>query len=457
MSTLPKQFIRASELSGLPEDTPILVAFSGGADSSALLHMLAHRAKETGNQIFAAHVNHGIRGKEADRDEQFCRNVAEALGVRLFVLHADVPKEAQNSGESIETAARRIRYDYFDRLMLEHDIPLLATAHNANDNLETMLFHLARGSGLSGLCGIPISRLCAGGCIVRPLLGMTREEILAYCEKHDISYVNDSTNVNTEYTRNRIRSAVIPALTEIHPSAVQNAARLAENLRADALCLDSMANLFLEEMRREYAIECEKITGAPSAVTHRALMLLFREISDGAALEYTHLEALHRLAKRAVPHSGLSLPHGFCAVIEDGWLCLQEKKEHLSCEPYEIPLIQPKTTISQTKCEIVIESSQTEKNIYKTSIQISLNSATIKGTLFVRNRREGDRILLGGMHKRLKKLFGEKKISPELRARLPILCDDDGILAVPMVGIRDGAMPKSPSEQSLTITFYFFE
>ena len=457
MPTLPKQFICASELSGLPADTPILVAFSGGADSSALLHMLAHEAKETGAVVFAAHVNHGIRGEEADRDEEFCRQTADALGVRLFVLHADVPNEARATGESIETAARRIRYDYFNRLMLDQNIPLLATAHNANDNLETMLFHLTRGSGLSGLCGIPISRVCAGGCIVRPLLGMTRAEILSYCNTHEISYVNDSTNVNTEYTRNRIRSEVIPALTAIHPSAVENSVRLAEHLRADALCLDGMAKQFLTEARRDCAIACEKILCAPSAISHRALMLLYREFSGGTALEYAHLQAMRRLAERAVPHSSISLPHGISAVIEDGWLYLQSKTAPLSYEPYEIPLTQPKTLISQTKCEIVIEPSQTAKNIYKTSIQFSLNSATIKGMLFVRNRREGDRILLGGMHKSLKKLFCEKKIPPELRARLPILCDGDGILAVPMLGIRDGAKAKDPFEQSLTITFNFFE
>ena len=457
MPTLSLQLFPISELSGLPKDAPILVAFSGGADSSALLHLLVRDAKSTGAKIYAAHVNHGIRGEEADRDEEFCRKTADALGVPLFVLHADVPSEAKRTGESIETVARRIRYEYFDQLMLAHDLPLLATAHNANDNLETMLFHLVRGSGLSGLCGIPISRLCDRGCIVRPMLGIAKEDILAYCAANKIAFVNDSTNVDTEYTRNRIRSEVIPALTAIHPSAVSNAARLAENLRADALCLDSMANLFCEEMRREYAIECEKIIGAPSAVTHRALMKLYREISEGAVLEYAHLTAMCRLAARAVPHSSVTLPHGICAVIEDGWLILQKAQEISPCEPYEVPLTQKKTFLSQTNCEIVIEPSQSAKNIYKTSIQMSLNSATIKGQLYVRNRREGDRILLSGMHKSLKKLFCEKKIPPLLRARIPILCDDNGILAVPTIGIRDGAKANPDTQESFTLTFHFVE
>ena len=336
--------------------------------------------------------------------------------------------------------------------MLEHQIPILVTAHNANDNLETMLFHLVRGSGLTGLCGIPRSRICAGGCIVRPILSMTREEILAYCQENDLSFVNDSTNVDTEYTRNRIRSEVIPALTKIHPSAVENSARAAENLRADADCLETLATQFCNEERRGNALSCKALTDAPSAIAHRALMMLYHEISGGAVLEYSHLAALAGLAKNAVPHTSVTLPCGFEAIIENGRLSFQKKACPPAIPPYEIPLTQPKITISQTKYEIVIEPSQTAKNIYKKSIQISLNSAKIKGTLFVRNRREGDRILLGGMHKSLKKLFCDQKIPPELRARLPIFCDENGIVAVPMIGICDGYKASPESSQSITVT-----
>lgn len=455
---LQAQFQSPALLAGLPKDTPILVAFSGGADSTVLLHLLVEEAKQTGAEIFAAHVNHGIRGEEADRDEEFCRAVAKRLGVPIFVLHADVPSEAKKRGEGIEETARKIRYEYFDRVMTEHEIPLLVTAHNANDNLETMLFHIVRGSGLSGLCGIPISRLSeAGGCIVRPMLGITRAQILAYCEEHALTFVTDSTNVDVDYTRNRIRAELLPVLTEIHPAAIENAARLAENLRADALCLDSMAALFLEEMRRETSLECEKITGAPSAVVHRALMTLYRECSRGKVLEYTHLQSLRRLAERNKPHSSVTLPHGIEAVVEDGWLCFRKKQEAVRYEPYEIKLFEGENKISQTNCKIVIEPSQTAKNIYKKSIQITIDSATIKGTLSARNRREGDNILLGGHHKSLKKLFSEKKIPPELRAKLPILCDEEGILAVPKIGVRDGSRIGASTTDRLLITIDFGE
>lgn len=449
---LPRQFQSPTALAGLPKDTPILVAFSGGADSSALLHLLATEAKKTGAKLFAAHVNHGIRGEEANRDEAFCRSVAEQLCVPIFVLRADVPTEAKKRGAGIEETARNIRYEYFDRLMAEHQIPLLATAHNANDNLETMLFHMTRGSGLSGISGIPILRPCCNGHIVRPMIEMTRAQILAYCQEHGLEFVTDSTNIDTDYTRNRIRAEVLPALTSIHPTAVENSARLAENLRADAIYLDELAKQFLNEARRETSVECRKILSAPSAIARRAMMTLYREVSCGKALESSHLSAIHLLCERKIEHSSLSLPHGIEAVIENGWLCFQKKREAVRYESYEIALFEEKTEISQTNCEIVIDSSQTAKNIYKKSIQITIDSATIKGTLIARNRREGDQILLGGHHKSLKKLFTEKKTPPSLRARLPILCDENGILAVPTVGVRDGSRSLSTTPHPLTFT-----
>ncbi|MBE6546357.1 MAG: tRNA lysidine(34) synthetase TilS [Ruminococcaceae bacterium] len=444
-SSLPAGFVSPATLTGLSETSPLLVAYSGGPDSTALLHMLCGYAHRHGAELYAAHVNHGIRGAEADRDEEFCRTVADGLGIRLFVLHAEVPKLAKESGESIETTARAVRYRFFDEIMQQHRIPLLATAHNAEDNLETMLFHLLRGSGLNGICGIPVTRTCEGGVLVRPILSLTREDILSYCKKYGLSYVTDSTNTDTDYTRNRLRAEVLPALRAIQPKAAQSAARLSRHLRSDALCLDSMATMFLEELRRGNALEIEKLNGSPDAIVHRALMSLYREISGGGALEDTHVLALCRLSEQAVPHSRLSLPHGIEAVIEDGWLAFRNAAEQWEPIPYSVPLTEEKTVISQTNCEIIIESSHKTKNIYKNSIRMSLDSATIEGNLFVRNRMAGDRIKMSGMHKSVKKLMCEKKIPLSLRTRLPVFCDDCGIVAVPCIGIRDSSVPHGNS------------
>lgn len=434
------------ELTGMPPETPILVAYSGGADSTALLSLLCRFGKQTGAPIFAAHVNHGIRGDEADRDEDFCRQTAYTLGVPLFVRRVSVPALAKEWGISAETAARLARYDFFDEIMRQESIPLLATAHNADDNLETMLFHMARGCGLTGLCGIPLTRGCAGGTVVRPLLSVTRKEILAYCAAEGLSYVTDSTNTHEEYARNRLRAHAVPALQSVHTAAVENAARLAEQLREDEWCLASMAELFLEGLREGDGVETEKLNGSPAAVVNRALIRLYRETAPAdSSLTRVHLDALHTLSERNVPHSSLSLPGGVEAVIENDRLCFRK-----ACPPpseiisYSVPLREGVNRISQTNCEIVISSSQNTKNIYKNSILLSLDSDTIKGCLTATERRAGDRIVLRGQSRSVKKLLCEKKVPLSLRRRLPVLRDEQGIVAIPLLGVRDGsAIPHS--------------
>ncbi len=437
LKKFPKDLILPHTLSGLPESTPILVGFSGGADSTALLFMLCEYGKRFGANIYAAHINHCIRGAEADRDEDFCKELCNKLGIEFFTLRADVPSIAKNRGESIETAARNVRYEFFGKIMKEQDIPLLATAHNANDNLETMLFNLSRGSSLSGMCGIPLTRPCDGGTVIRPILGMTKEEIYTFCEEHSLSYVTDSTNTDTDYTRNKIRANIIPLLCEINEGAVKNSARLAHALRADELCLESMKDMFYEGLCDENSVETEKINGSPEAISSRVLVSLYKNVS-GNTLEYTHIEALRELSRKNVPHSSVTLPLGIEAVIENGRIVFQKKLPKKNYEPYSIALVEGNNVISQTNCEIIIEYSQNTKNIYKNSILTTIDFDKIVGRLYVRERRAGDKLLVGGMHKSVKKLMCDKKIPLSLRMRLPVICDDNGIAAIPLLSVRDG-------------------
>ena len=434
---LPQEFTPPHIISGMSEDTPILVGFSGGSDSVSLLHMLKTYSEESGAHIYAAHINHGIRGAEADRDEEFCRKVCDELRIKLFTLRADLPSIARERGESLETAARNVRYEYFDRIMSENHIPLLATAHNANDNLETMIFNLCRGASLSGICGIPETRPCGGGRVIRPILRMPKDKILLYCEENSLSYVTDSTNTDTDYTRNMIRAEIIPALCRINSGAVRNAARLSQSLHQDSLCLESMKDMFLEGLAEGGSVETEKLNGSPDAIVNRALISLYSDISEGRSLERVHIEAMRELSRNAVPHSSVTLPAGIEAVIEEGRLWLRKKEEKAETEAYCIPIFEGCTHISQTNCQIIIANSQNTKNVYKNSIQISIESAKIKGGLYARSRLPQDKILMSGMHKSVKKLMCDKKIPLSLRSRLPIICDDDGIVAIPAVGIRD--------------------
>ena len=457
--SLPKGFTPPHTLSGLPEDSSILVGFSGGADSSALLQMLSVYGRLSGAKIYAAHVNHGIRGAEADRDEEFCRNMAKKYGVEFFSLKADVPTIARERRKSVETAAREVRYEYFSKIMDQNNIGILCVAHNADDNFETILFNISRGSGLSGVCGIPRTRDFEGGIIVRPILEMSKADIIEYCCENNIEYVTDSTNVDNDYTRNRIRNLVIPELKAICPGAEHAAARLSENLRADALCLDSMASWFLEEARQGFSIETKKINGSPSAVTTRAIMTMFKEISEGVDIEYPHVKAILALSRKSVPHSSLDLPAGVRAVIENGCLCFTKEApapENIPSDEFCLPLCDGVNPILQIKGEIVMEKTQKDEIIYKKSMKLFIDSDKIVGKLSVRNRRPGDKIRLNSMGKSIKKMMCDKKIDCKLRPRIPMICDDNGIVAVPFLGTRDGCGVNNASKNIISIELKLF-
>ena len=439
MDKIHSSFTPPFLISGLPENTPVLAAFSGGADSSALLFMLAEYGKRTGAKIYAAHVNHMIRGEEADRDEEFCRRVAKSLGIEIFVLRRDVPAYAKECGKSVETAARDVRYEFFDSIMKENGIPLLATAHNANDNMETVIFNMVRGCGLKGACGIPESRPCGGGTVVRPILGMSRREILAYCEENSIEFVTDSTNVDTDYTRNMIRAKVIPALEGINENAIENVWRLTQSLKSDALCLDSLTNSFLGDVGEDISLECEKLLSAPDAVASRAIIALFSKASDGESLEAEHVRSILQLCRTATPHSRLNLPREIDAKIENGKLYFEKRKERPTpAEDFEIKLCEEINSISEVNAQIIIGNSQKPINIYKKSILLYFDSDKIFGELTARNRRAGDKILVRGMNRSVKKLLCDKKIPLDIRYRLPVICDAHGIVAVPLCAERDG-------------------
>jgi tRNA(Ile)-lysidine synthase len=192
----------------LPKGGTILAAVSGGADSMCLLHVLINLSARYDLRIEAAHFNHMLRGDESDRDERFVLGECEKLGVPCHVGRGDVSAYARESGMGTEEAGRKLRYDFFYETAKKIGASRIATAHNGDDNCETVIMNMLRGTGLTGLCGIPPVR----GIVIRPLLTVTRSGIEEYLRENNIPHVEDSTNRSDDYTRNRIRHRVIPAL-----------------------------------------------------------------------------------------------------------------------------------------------------------------------------------------------------------------------------------------------------
>jgi tRNA(Ile)-lysidine synthase len=281
---------------------------SGGADSVTLLSVLLGLKQELGINVSAAHLNHCLRGEESDRDEQFVRELCNRLDVPLVYERADVKGFAERESLSIELAARKIRYEFLERV----SDGVIATAHTANDNIETVLHNMVRGSGLKGICGIPPKR----GRFIRPLLEVTREEIEQYCERNGLGYCIDSTNKNTVYTRNFIRHSVVPNLVEVNSNAIKNVSQMSKILRDDADYLNKTAANVLETVRNEEGLDVEGLKALHPAVASRCVAL-FYEQQVGKVPECTHVSSVLELLET---NGKQSVQNDFFAVVKNGLL-----------------------------------------------------------------------------------------------------------------------------------------
>lgn len=463
----------------LPDSPSYALAFSGGADSRLLLELtvralLEREGRDGLCRLVALHLHHGIRGEEADRDEAFCREVCHALRVELICQRVSVPQLAEALGESLETAARRARYDFFRTVMLQRQIPTLLTAHHADDNLETVLAQLIRGSGTRGMGGIPSTRRLSLPTdplplvVHRPLLDWTRRDILAACEQLSLSFVTDSSNLETGCTRNRIRHTVIPALEAIAGEDVpqRSAARMSRAAEEDEAFLQGCAHERLTPASSPPQVSLADMQGLPPSLTKRMLMEVFQQSlsllpdqgENEVFLSATQLKALLELTAKGVPESGLDLPGGIRATIREGRLLMRPAKAPLSpiLSPHPIPLSTGRLCLD-SGFTVTVESSDTllspltGEEVFASAIF----PPSLPLPLLLRRRREGDRILSHGMHKKLKKLLNEKSIPPHLRQSIPLLClGDDTPLWYPRAAFRDG-YPAPPEGPCLRITVSF--
>ncbi len=432
----------------------VLVGFSGGADSSALLRLMKAECDRRGIFLKAVHVNHGIRGDEAERDAHFCAEVCETLGIEFELVKADIPELARLSGRGVEETARDFRYSCFSKLLTDDlRLDIAATAHNADDNAETLLFNLIRGSGIGGLSGIPPVRELGEYRVIRPLILVSKEDILGFCRENSIAFVHDSTNDDTAYTRNYIRHELIPGIKQLNPSFLTSAARLSSLARED----DEYIRDAADELLREFMLDpsAKRIAEAPSAVASRALTRLYSEISD-SMLESVHIRSIISLCRAG--RGEAALPARVFARIESGKLCFtrETKREtvefsfelHPGINRFEKPDFAVLLTIDGKNTEQNEKDNEKLKKIYNLSMQIRLNSDTINHMLFVRSRRSGDSYVYGKMTRRLKKLYNDRGFDERKRRSLPIFCDGDGIIWVPGFPCADRARPIASAPKS---------
>lgn len=413
-----------------------IVGFSGGADSSAVLHYLKDRCKS----LLAVHINHMIRGEEADRDEAFCREVCQSYGIDFLSFKVDIPRLSHENGCGLEEMARRERYRIFGEILEKNPkYKCVVTAHNSNDNAETIIFNLARGSGTNGLCGIkPVL-----GKVFRPLIYSSRDDIIKYCQDNNIRYVTDSTNSDTEYTRNHIRHNIVPQLLSINPNFLDSCIRLGDILRVDEEYISKEACLILNTIE-DGRLSKDIVASLDGAVLARVLKKM-----AGTGLDYTAIKSCGELIKKWQAGKMINVEKGLTFKLEHDY-CLFISTEETQKKEFCMPLSQDVNEISEIDAVVCINCDFDSRN-YSLLGCVSLNPNLVKGKLYVRNKLDGDTIKSSGMTKKLKRVFTDKHIPSHKRGLLPIICDDEGIVAVPGIIARDGAFDK---KGSLTIKAY---
>lgn len=317
-----------SEFSSVRSAKTVVCGLSGGADSTALLLALSELSGEFGFTTAACHLNHGLRGEDSDSDERFCTELCEKLEIPLYKRRENV-RDYSEKHESLEETARKVRYDFFEEALAHFgENAVLATAHNANDNAETVLLNLIRGTGLRGLCGIPRER----GRIIRPLLDIERGEIEEFLAENRQNFVTDKTNFSVEYTRNKIRAKLIPEILEINPSFLTTIGRMTKSLRADEQYFEETTEKVLEESKSPRGYIAEKIDECAEPIKTRAVKKILANggVEPSALRIKTAVSLLKKRSARYNPCKNrfFTIRKGICFVeeIEQHFGGFNEKK-----------------------------------------------------------------------------------------------------------------------------------
>ena len=370
----------------------VICAVSGGADSMALLWAMHLLKEKLGIRVEAAHFDHRLRGEESHRDAQFVEDFCRDHGI-----HCHMGSAAVTAGEKgLEAAAREARYGFLESLPGK-----VATAHTADDNAETVLMHLLRGTGLKGLGGITPVR----GSIIRPMLTVTRQEVLAFLESCCIPYRNDSSNDTDAFLRNRIRHHVMPLLREENPSIAQNLSSAALRLRQDEEVLDALA---------EPTTDVRSLRQMPQAVRSRVLAKLLANFGVKEP-EAQHIDMLQRIVLSENPSAWGEFPGNVIIGRQYDEIVKLESRQPLG----EYSLACPGRT-----------------EIPELGICVVCDGNAAKGNLTLRSRRAGDTIRLSCGTKRVKKLFIDAKIPAMQRERIPVIADESGIVMIPELNLH---------------------
>ena len=425
----------------------VLCAVSGGIDSMALLHLLWMWSRRDGFLLTAATFDHRLRPRSVE-DVQFVVRWCEKHQIPCEIGGGDVAAYAGARGLTVEEAARSLRYRFLEDAADRAGADYIATAHNADDNGETLLLHLLRGSGLNGLGGIPPRR----GRIIRPLLEITRAEIEDYAGENDLPHREDETNRDTAYTRNYLRHRVMPLLREKNPNLVRTLSRTAESLRRDEECLAGLTGEQAERLLTKdgdaVCVSVSQLTAQPEAVALRLVQRMAEGLRPGTVLPQSQRQALLALAGRELPSGEVSLAGGLVGRRSYDRLTVSPRR---AAEPGFAPLVLApgaRVTIPETGVTLACRWGTCPETAGPEELWLR---AAEQSQIVIRPRQPGDEIdLCRRGTKRLKKWMIEEQIPREKRALIPVIELDGKVAAVLGMGCSESSTAR-PGERALCV------
>ncbi len=430
----------------------VLVAISGGSDSTALLHVLARLSPRLRCRLRACHIHHGLRGGDADADAEAAAALAASLRVPFTEHRADVRARARARRMSIEAAARAVRYELLESTARRFRADRIATGHTADDQAETVLLNMLRGAGLQGLGGIPPVR----GNIIRPLLDVTRAQAQEYCAAQQLNFRLDLSNLDTTLRRNRIRHEIIPALREVQPKAVEGLCRLAEIVRVENALMTDLAARALREMgtRRPLGMGIARapFLALPPALQRRVLRAAIAQVKgDELDVEFERVEALVRLALSGRTGAIAELPGDLRGELTYGELVIAPAVLQPAVEEGEWSLPVPgEVSIPPLGLRFSARRSR-GKRPPSDPMAALLDAELVEPPLTIRTRRRGDRFIPFGMKSpvKLQDFFVNAKVPRAERTRIPLVLSRDEIVWV--VGYRVGERFKVREDSRRTV------
>jgi len=423
-----KQFINVNNL--ISKGDKIVIGVSGGPDSLCLLHILNEIKQEYELNLVVAHVNHNLR-EEAKFEADFVEEISNSLGLEFYLANVNIEELSKEKKKSCEEVAREYRYNFFNEIVKKTNATKIAVAHNLNDNAETILMHIIRGSGIEGVKGISVKN----NIIIRPLLSTTRDEIEKYCMDNSLTPMIDKTNFETIYTRNKVRNKIIPMLNEINPDVLSSITRLGNILSEE----DEFISDYIDKIYNDIKIEekCTKISKSKFINLRKGLQrrILRKAICEfkGDLIDISYKSLENAISSILTSKNGniIKIANGIKILVNYDILEFIEKFEKSNEFEYELN-VPGETYIKELDILVnaEIKNANEVEDFIKSPNKKFFDIEKTGKKLYVRNRRFGDSILLNGLNgtKKLKDFFSDLKIPTQERNEIPILVNEKDII-----------------------------